>query len=77
MEQGDRIWIESLLNDKEYAEQAKVYSATYTNGNKPPAMFPCEFKWRQRMGGSLLPDEIKIINKRFDEILNKAGLLKQ
>jgi hypothetical protein len=75
MEQGNPIWVESLLTDKEYAEQAKIYPGMYSNGNKPPAMFPCEFKWRHRMGSGLPPEEIKIINKRFDEILSKAGLL--
>ncbi len=74
--ESNAIWVESLLTEKEYAEQAKIYPKMYGNGNKPPAMFPCEFKWRYRMGASLPADEIKIINKRFDEILSKAGLLK-
>jgi hypothetical protein len=76
MEQGNPIWVESLLSDKEYAEQAKIYPAMYSNGNKPPAMFECEFKWRYRMGLTLLPNEIKLINTRLDAVLAKAGLLK-
>jgi hypothetical protein len=39
MEQGNPIWVESLLTDKEYAEQAKIYPGMYSNGNNPQQCF--------------------------------------
>lgn len=73
MEQGEKIYVESLLSDNEYAECSKKYSTTYNSSKKPP-FFNSEFKWRYEMGKNLTADQIKLINERLEEIKRKAGI---
>ena len=72
MEQGERIFIESLSTEEEYKELAKKYPNTYTNGLKRPMFFNSEFKWRYRMGESMKPDEISIYNLKLKDLLKKV-----
>lgn len=72
METGEKIYVESVLTDVEYSECAKKYPSTFANGNKKPAFFNSEFKWRYRMGGNIPADEIKIMNARLDMILKQV-----
>lgn len=55
---GERIWVESLLTEKELQ----------ACGFKIVAMFECEFKWRWDMGKALTPDKINLINTRIDNL---------
>ncbi len=74
MENGDPIWVESLLNDKEYAEMAKKYPNTYPKGSKKVQEFSCDFKWRKGMGAVKSAAEITAANIKLDkafEILRK------
>lgn len=66
--EGEPIWIESTLTDEEYKACAKKYPNTYTNGPIKPAMFPCEFKWRYRMGAGMNAEELKVYNKRISSL---------
>jgi hypothetical protein len=74
-QEGKPIWIESILTDEEYRECSKKYPNSFTNGPVKPLMFPCEFKWRYRMGAGMNTEELKIYNKRIsslEEILRKS-----
>lgn len=74
---GEPIYVESLLSDEEYKECAKKYPNCYGNGNKPPQMFECDFKWRYRMGKGIPASEIVLINKRLEDIRKKFGLVEK
>lgn len=74
MQEGKRIWVESLLTDEEYRECAKKYPTTYVNGPVKVPMFECEFKWRWRMGGSSTEEEIKLFNSRLDAVFKAANI---
>lgn len=68
MKEGEPIWVESLLSDKEYVETAKKYPNTFPKGNKKVAFFECEVKWRWGMGANVSAEEIKRVNSRLDEM---------
>lgn len=69
---GDPIWVESLMNVSEWRQYYKKYNGELPT---PPEMFECEFKWRYKMGSSLSPEDIQLMNSRIDAVLKKAGLL--
>lgn len=73
IQEGDPIWIESILSKKEYAETSKKFPSTFTKGYEPPMFFKSEFEWRYRMGSSLSLDEIKNINSNIDYLLKKVS----
>lgn len=68
MEQGERIYVESLTEtDEEYRELAKKYPNTYQSATRP-TYFDSEFKWRYRMGKAMTSEEIKRYNVRFEQL---------
>lgn len=70
-QQGDKIWIESLLSHIEWKEQARLYPQTY-NTSTPPPPFECEFKWRGGMGAFLSETEITNVNSNIDYLLKRT-----
>lgn len=74
LQEGEPIWVESLMTEQEIAECRRKYS-TYNYSFRPLADFTTsEFRWRWRMGAGLYPQEIKLMNSRIDELLEKAGI---
>lgn len=74
-QEGKPIWLESILTDEEYKDCAKKYPNMFTKGPIKPAFFPCEFKWRYRMGAGMTADELKVYNKRIaslEQMLKKV-----
>jgi hypothetical protein len=67
IQQGEKIWSESLMTLQEWKERSKKYPSTSSQTN-PPEMFDCEFKWRHNMGGSLSTTEIRLVSKRIDNL---------
>lgn len=72
---GEPIWVESLLNDSDYAECAKRYPNTYVKGSKKVQFFKSDYEWRWRMGGNVTAEEIKKNNKWYDMLLKEAKLV--
>lgn len=70
-QEGEKIYVESLMSDKEYRETAQKFPQLFRR-NTPYPFFECETKWRYRMGGSFNEDEIKVINSRLNELLKKV-----
>lgn len=72
MQEGKRIYVESLLSDKEYAECAKKYPKTYVNGPVKVPFFESENPWRYRMGERVTPEEVAKSNKVWNDILKNV-----
>lgn len=72
--EGPPIWVESVLTDEEYKLCSKKFPNTYTNGPNKVQMFDCVFKWRYRMGAGMNPTELKVFNKRVE---NLATMIKE
>lgn len=68
MKLGEPIWVESLMNDKDYSEMSRLYPNTYAKGSKKVEEFDCDFKWRKGMGASIPIGERELVNKRLDEM---------
>lgn len=66
IQQGERIWCESLMTLQEWKDRVKKYP-TSTQPN-PPEIFDCEFKWRWNMGAGLSSQEIKVTSQRIDNL---------
>lgn len=67
---GDPIWVESLLTPEEHAEVRWNYP-NMVRSTKPTAYDPNYHKggtWRKGMGANLTAEEIKIINRNFDNL---------
>jgi len=70
--EGPPIWVESLMSHEEYREYCKKYP-TVCN----PPMYKIgdlnkHDKWRYKMGSGFTADEIKMINKRIDELKERV-----
>ena len=73
MKEGERIYVESLIeSDEEYKELARKYPNTYQS-NVRPQFFESTFKWRYRMGKGMTPEMIKKFNQNLVEL--KAFLI--
>jgi hypothetical protein len=70
MKEGEKIYVESVMTDEEYAETGKKFK----HSTKKPPYFKSEFDWRWRMGGGLTPFEIKLIGERLDILLKTVKL---
>jgi hypothetical protein len=79
LEEGPPIYIESLLSPLEYMENSRRYK-TYRS-NRPLHNLsdydPSLFRWRWRMGLSLLPEEIANINYNLAYLREQAGIKPQ
>jgi hypothetical protein len=76
IQEGPAIYIESILSLKEFSEMPRLFPNT-CHLKQPRQMSEFEsgeFKWRLGMGNVLSADEIKLINKRIDDMMKKAGL---
>lgn len=71
--EGEQIYIESLLSVEEYRQMSRKYPNAYRSPIQP-GYFHSEFDWRYKMGQSLIPDEIRVINMRLDAIKRAGGL---
>lgn len=70
MEQGEKIYVESLLSDEEFREATKLFPNTcHLQKNE---FFKSEFMWRYRMGKSPLEAQSELKNKRMQELLKKV-----
>jgi hypothetical protein len=67
MEQGEKIYIESLMTDEEWRQRVRNYPKTSILAMKP-SFFDSEFKWRYKMGPSLTKQEIETFNKGIEEL---------
>lgn len=65
IQEGKKIYVESLMSAKEYLTASKTFPSTY-NSTQPTILFESEFYWRKGMGASLSPVEIKNINDNLD-----------
>jgi hypothetical protein len=68
IKEGPEIWVETVLTAGEWKDNLKKYPNT-CNVKEPRQFFKSDYEWRWRMGGKLTSDEIRLINKRFDEWL--------
>ena len=75
LQEGKRIWSESLLSPEEWKKVRETYPQT-CHLKEPPVFFKSEYEWRWRMGGGLTEQEITIINIRLDKLKADAGLVK-
>lgn len=71
VQEGKRIWNESLMTLQEWKQCCKDYPQT-SHLPKPPDFFKSEYEWRWRMGAGLTSEEIQLINSRLDEWLKKV-----
>lgn len=76
MESGERIWVESILSDEDYAVTARKYPNTFVKGAKKVQEFDCDFKWRKGMGATLPEAEREARSRYLDILLAKHGLKK-
>lgn len=68
MQEGKKIWVESLLTREEWKECYQKFKDGTHNLPEPPEFFDSEVKWRHKMGEGFTPEEIKLINSRLDAL---------
>lgn len=73
LEEGPKIWIESLLSPQEWKECKKIHPKTYKL-NGPPFFFKSDYEWRHKMGASLDAEKIRNIIGNIDYLLKKHEL---
>lgn len=69
MEEGKKIYVESVMSDEEWRE----YGKKFRQSTEKIPYFKSEFDWRRGMGAPLIAAEIGRINTRL-EILKKQVL---
>lgn len=70
------IYVESLLNAKDYSDMSRKYG-TYNFGSRPRPLsdFSTDgFKWRYGMGQSLSESEIKVFNSELRRVMQAAQI---
>lgn len=74
--EGPKIWVESLLSPKEWAETAAKFPKMF-HRKKPYPEFECEYKWRKGMGSVVPKDERDRVNagiEKLREIITEQSL---
>lgn len=76
IQEGPPIFMESLLNNKDYVLMSKKYSNTYNSSSYRglSSFTEGEFKCRYGMGGYLSLTEIENINSNLEYIRKKFGV---